>query len=103
MADQGGAQRMDRRNPHRPPVTPQPAAGRNHSARPPLLAMKTNDCHPFRLHEAAGLRAAAIRAQDHATAEFFAAVIRSNRAGAPYKPADRLSAAGGKARRTARP
>lgn len=64
--------------------------------------MKTNDCHPFRLHEAAAMHAAATRAQDHAAADFFAAVIRSNRAGAPYKPGDRLSAAGGKTR-TARP
>ena len=65
--------------------------------------MKTNDCHPFRAHEAAAMHAAAIRAQDYAAAEFFAAVIRSNRAGARYAPGDRLSAAGGKARRTARP
>ena len=65
--------------------------------------MRPTDCHPFRLHEAAGLHAAAVRAQDHAAAEFFAAVIRSHRTGAPYKPGDRLSAAGGKARRPARP
>ena len=74
--------------------------------------MRPTDCHPFRLHEAAGLHAAAVRAQDHAAAvraqdhaaaDFFAAVIRSHHAGAPYKPGDRLSAAGGKARRPARP
>ena len=61
--------------------------------------MSPTDCHPFRAHEAAAMHAAAIRAQDHARADFFAAVIRSHRAGASYKPGDRLSAAGGKARR----
>lgn len=60
--------------------------------------MSPTDCHPFRLHEAAAMHAAAIRAQDHARADFFAAVIRSIRAGSPYKPSDRLSAAGGKTR-----
>ena len=60
--------------------------------------MSPTDSHPFRAHEAAGLHAAAVRAQDHARADFFAAVIRSHRTGSPYKPGDRLSAAGGKAR-----
>ncbi len=64
--------------------------------------MRPTDCHPFRLHEAAAMHAAAVRAQDQTSADFFAAVIRSIRAGAPYKPGDRLSAAGGKTR-TARP
>ena len=64
--------------------------------------MSPTDNHPFRAHEAAGLHAAAVRAQDHTRADFFAAVIRSHRTGSPYKPGDRLSAAGGKTR-TARP
>jgi hypothetical protein len=45
------------------------------------------------------MHAAAIRAQDQTSADFFAAVLRSIRAGSPYKPGDRLSAAGGKLRR----
>ena len=60
--------------------------------------MRPTDSHPFKAHEAAAMHAAAVRAQDHARADFFAAVIRSNRTGSHYKPGDRLSAAGGKAR-----